>query len=162
MRQPWTPCWTVGAMAALLLTGNPTSPACDGSPPSEVKVSVVAILASEQSAQIDPRLKGIAAEVRKTRPLLTGFRYAKMTCKPVAVKSAEAFDLVADQQATVTVLKPADKENRVQLKISLPTVAEITYTTACGKFFPIVTNYQTANKETLIIAIRVQPCNMKK
>jgi hypothetical protein len=161
MRRSWTPCWIIGTLAAFILASGASSPACDGSPPSEVKVSVVAILASEQSTQIDPRLKGIAAEVRKTRPLLTGFRYAKMTCKPVAVKSAEAFDLVADQQATVTVLKPADKDNRVQLKISLPTVAEITYTTACGKFFPIVTNYQTANKESLIIAIRVQPCNKK-
>jgi len=127
-----------------------------------VKVSVVAILASETSTQIDPRLKSIAAEVRKTRPQLTGFRYAKMTCKPVAVKSAETFDLVADQQATVTVLKTADKDNHVQLKISLPTVAEITYTTACGKFFPIMTNYQTANKEALLVAVRVQPCNKKK
>ena len=73
------------------------------------------------------------------------------------MKSAESFDLVADQQATVTVLKTADKDNRVQLKISLPTVAEITYTTTCGKFFPIVTRYQTKDRERLIIAIMVSP-----
>jgi hypothetical protein len=157
MRRSWVHCWIVG----VLLTAIAPAPACDN-PSSEVKVSVVAILASETSTQIDPNLKSIAKEIRKTRPKLTGFRYAKMTCKPVAVKSAESFDLVADQQATVTVLKAADKDNRVQLKLSLPTVAEITYTTTCGKFFPVVTNYQTANKELLIIAVRVQPCNKQK
>ncbi len=129
-------------------------------PSSDLKVSVVAILASDDG-QVDPRLKDIAKEVRKRQPQLKGFRLAKMTCKPVSVRGSEGFELVADQQATITVMKPADKDNRVQLKISLPTLADITYTTACGKFFPIVTRYQTTNRESLIIAVRVQAADEK-
>jgi hypothetical protein len=40
-------------------------------------------------------------------------------------------------------------------------MGEVEYTTCCGKFFPIITRYQTKDKERLIIAIRVQPCNKK-
>ena len=134
----------------------------EGTNHAEVKVSVVAVLASETSTEIDSRLKSVAAEVRKKQPQLTGFRLAKMTCKPVAVKGEESFELVAGQQTTVTVLKSADRDNRVQLKVSPPTLGDITYTTACGKFFPIMTHYQTPNKEVLIIAVRVQPCNKKQ
>jgi hypothetical protein len=32
------------------------------------------------------------------------------------------------------------------------------YTSACGKFFPIVTRYQTKERERLIIAIMVRCC----
>jgi hypothetical protein len=150
-------------IAALLLIGAAPLAAFDDPPGSDVKVSVVAILASEDG-QIDPRLKDIAKEIKKSseikkrQPPLTGFRLAKMTCKSVAVRGSESFELVADQQATVTVMKAADKDNHVQLKISPPTVGEITFTVVCGKFFPIITNYQTSNRELLIIAVRVQPC----
>jgi hypothetical protein len=146
----------------LILSGTPL-PAFDDPPSSEVKVTVVAILASEDG-QVDPRLKDIAREIRKSdeikkrQPQLTGFRLAKMTCKPVAIRGSESFELVADQQASITVMKPTDKENRVQLKISPPTVGDITYTTVCNKFVPFITSYQTSNRELLIIAVRVQPC----
>ena len=52
----------------------------------------------------------------------------------------------------------ADSKNRVGLTVKAPLQGEIQYTTCCGKFFPIVTRYQTKNKELLIVAIRVQPC----
>jgi hypothetical protein len=145
-------------MAGTLLLLGTFAPAADGQPDNEVKVSVVAILASETGKEVDARLEGIAKEVRKIHPQMTGFRLAKMTCKSVPVSGAETFELVADQTASITVLKPADKQNRVQLKVTPPTLGEITYTTSCGKFFPIVTRYQTSNRESLIIAIRVQPC----
>jgi hypothetical protein len=150
---------TAGSLTALVFlcaTGR-----LQADPQKEVRVSVVAILASETNTQIDPRLKNVAAEVRKKYPQLKGFRLGQMTCKEVAVNAADSFALVADQQATVTLLKPADKDNKVQLKVSPPTLGDITLTMDCGKFFPIMTQYQTANKESLIIAVRVQPCNKK-
>ena len=52
----------------------------------------------------------------------------------------------------------ADSKNRVGLTMKAPLQGEIQYTTCCGKFFPIVTRYQTKDKEVLILAIRVQPC----
>jgi hypothetical protein len=153
--------WVVALCAtAGLLRG--TQLAADPPTPGDVKVSVVAILASETSDKIDLRLKDVAAEIQKIHPQLKGFRIAKMTCKSVPVRGAESFELVADQSAAITVMRSADQKNRVQLKVTPPTLGEITYTTTCGKFFPIVTRYQTPNHESLIIAIRVQPCNGKK
>jgi hypothetical protein len=104
----------------------------------------------------------IAREVQRIRPELTSFRLAKMSCKSVPIRGMETFELVGDKQADVTVLKAVDAQNKVQLKVTPPTLGEITYTTTCGKFFPIVTRYQSANKEWLIIAVRVQPCKDKK
>lgn len=135
---------------------------CDGSSPKEVQVSVVAILASESNEQVDPRLESIAKEIQKIHPMMKGFRLAKMTCKTIPLKGAESFELVADQTASITVQKVSEKDNKVQLKVTPPTLGEITYTTTCGKFFPIVTRYQTTGKESLIIAVRVQPCSKMK
>jgi FKBP-type peptidyl-prolyl cis-trans isomerase (trigger factor) len=132
-------------------------------PVKEVRVSVVAILASESKEQVDPRLESIAKEIKKIHPTMKGFRMGKMSCKPIpSNKGVETFELVADQTATVTVMKAADKENKVQLKVTPPTIGEITYTTTCGKFFPIVTHYETPSKERLIIAVRVQPSEAGK
>jgi hypothetical protein len=124
----------------------------------EVKVSVVTILASEQSKKVDPELDCIAREVRKVHPNLTGFRVVKTACKSVPLRGTESFDLVVDQKASVTVLRDADKNNRVRLKVSPPTMGEVTYITPCGKFFPIMTRYQTKEQEWLLLAVRVQPC----
>src|SRR5258708_99805 len=91
-------------MTALLLIGAAPLAAYDDPPGSDVKVSVVAILASEDG-QVDPRLKDIAKEIKKAnelkkqQPQLNGFRLAKMTCKSVPVRGSESFELVADQQA---------------------------------------------------------------
>jgi hypothetical protein len=146
-------------LSVLLLRFVPAS-ACDGPAEDEVKVSVVAILASETRTLIDPRLEDIAKELRKKYPKMTGFRLAKMSCKSIPRDQAESFELVADQKALITVMKTADKQNNVQLKLTPPTAGEITYTVKCGKFFPVVTTYKTdsLDPEALIIAVRVQPC----
>jgi len=149
-------------VACLLLAGRAGTACGDKDAPAEVQVSVVAILAAEGKSKVDPRVECIAKEVRKVRPELKYFRPAKMTCKPLTVGKADDFELVADQHATVTVLNASCKNGRVQLKVTPPTLGEITYTTACGKFFPIVTRYQTKNGEWLILAVRVEPCKGKK
>ncbi len=148
------------ALVLLLLAPRPGL-VCPDKPlaPGEVRVSIVSILACEKSNRVDPRVECIAREVQKVHPHLKGFRMAKMTCKAVPVRGTETFELVVDQEAQVTVVKPNDKDGRVQLKVTPPTLGEITYTTACGKFFPIVTRYHTKNGELLIIAVRVQPCD---
>jgi hypothetical protein len=125
----------------------------------KVRVSVVVILASETDTTIDPKLTGIAKEVRRRHPKLTGFRMAKLSCKSLAVGVADKIDLVESQSAKVTVHRAADKKNRIELKVAPPAMGEITYETPCGKFLPIVTPFRTKAKDLLIIAIRVQPCN---
>src|SRR5262245_14080011 len=103
---------------------DPTKPA-----PRDVKVSVITILAAEKGNKVDEEIACIAREVQRVRPELTNFRLAKMTCKSVPVRGMETFELVGDQQADVTVLKGADAQNKVQLKVGPPTLSEITYTT---------------------------------
>jgi hypothetical protein len=130
--------------------------------PEEVTVSIVAILATDQGDKIDPRLKCVAREVQKVDNRLTSFKVGRMTCKSVAVGSTERFTLVEDQVAAVTVEQAADKENRIQVKVAPPMLGEITYSTCCRKFLPIITRHRTRNGELLILAVRVQPCEGDK
>lgn len=124
----------------------------------KVRVSVVAIVATESDDKIDPKLECIAREVRKMYPKFTGFQPAKLSCKSLPVGVADTFELIGDQTVEVTVQRKTDKTDRIQLKVAPPAMGEITYSTPCGKFLPIITPYRTKNNDLLIIAIRVQPC----
>jgi hypothetical protein len=128
-----------------------------------VKVSVLSILATDTHDKVHPKVECIAREVRKVEPKLTGFDLARSTCKSVAVGARETFELADNQSATVVIDRwtGEDKKERVQLKITPPMLGEITYTSACGKFLPIVTRHRTANNELLILAVRVQHCSGK-
>jgi hypothetical protein len=148
------------ALLALLLAVRAPLSGCEKDE-EEVKVSVVAILATDRDDKVDPKLECIAKEVKKKDPKLTGVRQGVMTCKPVKVGSKEKFDLVEDQVVCVTIDHAADKNNRVQLKIKAPMLGEITYDTCCGKFLPVMTPYKTKDGDVLFIAIRVQPCHGK-
>jgi hypothetical protein len=125
----------------------------------EVKVTLVVILATDQNSDVARELKSIAREVQKTYPHLTGFRLGEITSKTLTVGKKEKFALVDDEVATVLVRHAADSKNRVGLTVKAPLQGEIQYLTCCGKFLPIVTRCLTkADKERLILAIRVQPC----
>jgi hypothetical protein len=100
----------------------------------------------------------MADEIKKSVPLLTGFKMGKMSCKFVPVGGRETFDLVDDQVATVSVVQAPDKDNVLQIKVTPPQMGEFTYETSCGRFFTIITRYRTRNREVLILAVRVQPC----
>jgi hypothetical protein len=135
-----------------------------GAPPAggeEVRVTVVAILASSdpKNAKVDPRLEEIAREIKKMEPALKGFSLATTSSREVAVGVKEKFELVDDQNATVTVILIKDKDERVRLKIKPPGVREITYRCCCGKYLPIITGYQTRDtRERLIIGVMTSPC----
>jgi hypothetical protein len=141
----------------LLLPAAP--PAND--PARRVRISVVVILASETNADVDPRLTCIANEVKKRHPQLKGFRVAKVCYKSMPVGACESFELVGDQIATITVQGCAVKHDRVRLKVDPPSMGEITYSTPCGKFLPILTPLRTKKNELLIFGVRVQPCKGK-
>ena len=146
-------------LAAVLFFGMPYSAAEPAK--GNVKVSVVVIVASEVEDKIDPKLKCIADEVQAVDPRLKGFRLIKMVCKSLPPQVPETFPLINDERATIQIERPADAENRVTLRLTPPLLGEITYTTLCGKFLPIVTRYRPTPKERLILAVRVQPCNGK-
>lgn len=148
---------TVACLSALLGCGAVLAKAGGA-----VKVSVISVLATDKNDTIDPKLECLAREVKKVEPKLTGFRFARGTCKSVAVGARETFELADNQSATVVIDRwtgeGEKKEDRVQLKITPPLLGEITYTSKCGKFLPILTRYRTADNELLILAVRVQPC----
>lgn len=122
-------------------------------------VTVIAILASDKSTRVDEKLKSIAEEVQKVEPSLTGFRIAHQSSKALAVGKRETFSLVDREEAAVLLQEVCPKdENRYRLAVKAPMVGEITYSCCCGKFFPIMTRYQTKDGERLILAVMVKPC----
>ena len=123
-----------------------------------VKVTLIVILASEDGAVIDPRLKAIAEEVQKLNPSLKSFKLKSMQSKSMRAGEKVSLPAVDDQKVDMIIKHGADKNNRVSLAVLAPTMAEIEYQSVCGKFLPIVTRYQTKSRERLILAIRVQPC----
>jgi hypothetical protein len=144
------------APVALLLAAAP-APAAD-----EIRVAVVVILATGDGSKVDAEVEAVAREVRKKYPALTSFHMARTTCQPVPAGKEESFKLVDDEVATVVVDHASDKDDRMRVRVKPPQLKEITYTTCCGKYFPIVTPYQTrARQEQLIIAIMVCPCKEK-
>ena len=119
------------------------------------------ILATAKGNEIDPRLKAIAEEVRTKYPDLRSFKLESMTCKSLQINKKEAFPILENREAHVLIRHGADEQNRVGLTVFPPRCGGITYRTVCGKFLPIVTRCETAAREKLILAVRVEPCNGK-
>jgi hypothetical protein len=139
---------------------RPPAPEQKGGPPGadeKARVFVVAIVATDQNNLIHPRLKRVAAEIQKVEPQLTGFQPANTTVLYLSPGKPEKCPLVDKEMAEILVLQGPDKDNRYSLKVKAPQMGEIVYSTTCGKFFPIVTRYQTMDKGRLIIAISVRP-----
>jgi len=136
--------------------------ACEKPAEKKVRVSVIVILASETDTTTDPKLEALAAEIRKTKSELKGFRLLKMACKSLPLDQADVFELIEDQSATIKIKSTADKMDRVRLEVHPPSMGKITYSTPCGKFLPIITRFKTKKGEHLLFAIRVQPCGEDK
>ena len=142
------------ALFVLIISIGPVGACGDG----KIKVTLVVILASEEGAKIDPRLKAIAEEVQKLNPSLKSFELKTMTCKSLMAGEKTKFELIDDKSAHITVQHGADKDNKVGLAVIPPDQGEIIYSTVCGKFLPIVTRCKNKAQQRLIIAVRVQPC----
>jgi hypothetical protein len=149
--------FTALPLLAAIMGGDPPDKA-----PEEIRVTVVAILAStDKSAKVDPQLADIAKEVQKKDPSLRSFRMHTTTCKGVPIGGQYSFDLVDKEVAVVVVQKPMGKDDKPCIKVKPPQVDNITCSLCCGKYLPIMTNYQTKKKERLIIAIMVDTCKDK-
>ena len=144
------------AVAALVVAAAVgRSAGCD--PAAPVRVTVVVIFATSAHRTVDPKLEGLAAEVRKRGPDLTGFKLAETLPKDIAVGDAHTFDLPDKQTMRVAVDRPRDKDDRVGLTIGPPGVGEISYSCVCNKFLPVVTPHKLPSGERLIVAIRAAP-----
>jgi hypothetical protein len=129
--------------------------ACPG---DEVQVTVVSILATTENNNVDKKLTELAKKVKERRPELKGFKIDTQCCESISVNCAKEFSFVEKQKAIVTVRQAADERNQVRLKVELPCIGKVCYTTCCGKYFPMMTCYKTAKGECLIIAVMVKPC----
>jgi hypothetical protein len=125
----------------------------------ERNVTVIAVMATDRNKHVDPRVQGIAEEVQKLEPGLTGFRVARTTSKAVTFGKRDTFPLV-DNEVLGVLLQQAegkDGQDRARLTVKAPLAGDITYSCCSGKFFPILTRYLTKDNERLIVAIMVKP-----
>lgn len=139
---------TLAAWALATLAACPGQDKLPAQPPAKnkVAVTVVVILASEQCVHVDPRLKEIAAEVRKLDPNLVGFTLVNMSQQSVAAEEKAIFACVEDRNVEIVIRHCVDKNNKVCVAVTAPTQNEIVYRIVCGKFLPIVTRYQTRER----------------
>ena len=144
-------------MGLILLAALPASSRADD---ENIEVKVVAVLATSENSKVDPRLAGLAPEVQKTHPHLTGFEVERQSKKPMKIGDTASFQLVDKTEVTIT-LKERDKNGCVTIKVDPPTLGEFTYSCCCGKYMPVVTRHETKDKKQLIIAVMVQPCKKK-
>ncbi len=144
------------ATIAVLILSPATSSVRAG---EEVRVTIIVILATDLNKNVDRALEGIAKEIQKTEPTLTGFHMeGDPRVKSLKVGETATFYLVDDEDAKVKVRHGANEVNRVGLTLKAPKQGLVNYTTCCGKYFPIMTRYVTRENEHLIIAVCVQPC----
>lgn len=133
--------------------------ACPG---DEVQVTVVSILAKKDANDNVPeKLAELAKRIKERRPDLNSFRIDTQCCEKIAVDQPKEFKFVENKKAVVTVRQAADANNQVKLKVELPCVGKVCYTTCCGKFFPMMTCHKTEKGEWLIVAVMVKPCKGK-
>ena len=133
--------------------------ACPG---DDVHVTVVSILATDKNDKVDEKLTELAKRIKERRPDLTGFRIDTQCCEKLAVDQSKEFKCLGNKcAAVVTVRQAADADNKVRLKVELPCIGTVCYTTCCGKFFPMMTCKKTDKNEWLIIAVMVKPCKGK-
>lgn len=123
----------------------------------DVRVTVVAIAASDRNTNVDPKLAEVAREVKKHDSSLSGFRIANTAVKEFNVGQKQSFPLADDAKVDITITAKDDSKQRVKLAVKAPAVGEIVYQTGYDKFFPIVTRQLTTAGERLIVAIMVKP-----
>jgi hypothetical protein len=143
--------------AAIVTAAAFLFPICARAQSGNIKVTVIAIVATDKNAEISKELADIAPELQKKEPKLTGFTLERATCKSMKIGDKDSFHLV--DKEFVEVKLRVKNDNHVSLTIKPPTMGEVDYTTCCGKFFPMFTSYRTKEKgELLIVAVMVKPC----
>jgi hypothetical protein len=146
-------------MSAFLLCAVLVAPGADDKP---VSVTVVIVLATDQNATVDPKLKELAKEVQKRDPKLTGFKLVATECKSIPVGESATVTLTDKQVLKIKVDQSKDENGRITLTLNPPCMEAVNYACACDKFFPVVTPHRTKTGEQLIIAVMARPCPGKK
>ena len=136
------------------------APCADDTKP--VSVTVVIVLATDQNAVVDPKLKELAKEVQKRDPKLTGLKLVATECKSIPVGDSATINLTDKQVLKVKVNQAKDENGRITLTLNPPGMDAVNYACACDKFFPVMTPHRTKSGEQLLIAVMAKPCNAKR
>lgn len=124
----------------------------------DVRVTVIAVMASDKSKDVNPKLKDLAREVSNREPGLTEYQLGNTVSKEISIGQKEVVDLIEKKvSADVRLIAKDDSKKRVTIEVKPPLVKAITYSTCYDKFFPIITSYRSDSGERLIIAIMVKP-----
>jgi hypothetical protein len=145
------------AMGLIVGSAGDPCPAGDG----PVRVTVVVVLATAKNADVDPKLRDLAREVRKLDPTLTGLRIGGSARQSIPVGAGHTFDLVDGRGVRVRVERPKGPDGRVGLRIRLPDGSEMTYTCVCDRFVPLHTFVRTKDGDHVIVAVMAKPCTVK-
>jgi hypothetical protein len=148
--------YLIAAAVALSIGSSPARPDSD----QEVRVTVIAVLASSKHKEICPKLKCLAEKMQEQDPTFTGFRCGRITTKDLIPGREVTFPLVDDQSATV-ILEPQKKSKGTCVTVKTPGVGVLTYSIKCEKCFPIATPYQTKKGERLIVGFIVESADTK-
>lgn len=122
------------------------------------KVTVLAILASEQHTEIDKRLVDFAKEVQKKNPKLTGFKVAHICTEKLALGVTKTCALADRQTMEVTLNASKTEEGKVTITLKPPNISQISYLCVCERAFSMATNHFTKDKEQLFIAVTAKEC----
>ena len=124
----------------------------------KIKVTVIAILASTEHEKIDKRLTELAPELKKKNAKWTGFEVERTSSESIKVGDKSTFKLVDDIKVVVEIKERDQTTGCISLVVKPDTLGEVSYTCCCGKYVPVITRYDTKNKERLVIAIMVKQC----
>src|SRR3954469_10596153 len=108
-----------------------------------VSVTVVIVLATDQNATVDPKLKELAKEVQKRDPKLTGFKLVATECKSIPVGDSATINLTDKQVLKVKVDQSKEENGRITLTLNPPGMDAVNYACTCDKFFPVMTPHRT-------------------
>src|SRR5262249_50081427 len=105
---------------ALLIVRAPASGAGD-----EVKVTVVAVLATSKNKDVDPKCACLPKEVQKNYPELTGFKIKRCSCQELSVGDSFNFPSGVDDKGVpvtipVSIKKGKGKDDRIGLTVKPP------------------------------------------
>ncbi|WP_020474820.1 hypothetical protein [Zavarzinella formosa] len=141
-------CW------AAFATASPAALRAD----ETVKVTVIAILASDKHKEVDKRLTAFAEEVQKKNPSLTGFKFAYTTTDKLTLGVTKTFPLVENETVEVTANLSKIDEGKITITLKPPKIGQITYNCVCERYFSMATQHFTKDKEQLFIAVTGKPC----
>ena len=123
-----------------------------------VKVTVIAILASDKHKEVDKRLTAFAEEVQKKHPSLTGFRVAHSTTEKLTLGVTKNFPLTDGESLDLTANASQTEAGKITITLKPPKLDQITYNCVCERYFSMATQHFTKDREQLFIAVTGKPC----